>query len=152
MAGPNSTPEAKAKSLANLDAGRMDWSTADPEIVREIKSAGGKAVQEQKKRAKDIKSIYAYLLDMDAGNLIPEELAEKAQELAQERNQALSLYEAIALAQAAKAATGDTSAAVFVRDSAGDKPTDKQQITGLMTEGDALLMDKMKEKLQQKDI
>ena len=52
-------------------------------------------------------------------------LEEKALLLAQARGAPLDLYEAVVLTQIAKAMKGDTSAAAFVRDSAGDKPTEK---------------------------
>ncbi len=52
-------------------------------------------------------------------------LEEKALLLAQARGAPLDLYEAVVLTQIAKAMKGDTSAAAFVRDSAGDKPTER---------------------------
>ena len=141
------TEESKARSLANLKP--MDWSAEDPETVKEIKRAGRRAQQVSQKRAKDIKNIYAQLLQLDAtADVLPEsELVKAAQETAEERKQPLSLYEAIALAQAAKAARGDTAAAVFVRDSAGDKPTDKASVEGVITAADEQLIRQMAAKL-----
>ena len=149
MAGPNSSKEAWERSLANLEEGRMYWSKEDPEKVREIKRAGAEATNAKKQRARDIKSIYAELLQMDATpDILPDApMVKAAQELAVERGQKISLYQAIALAQAAKAAKGDTGAAVFVRDSAGDKPTDKASIDGVLTAADEKLIRQMAAKL-----
>lgn len=56
---------------------------------------------------------------LEAGN----EIARKMQRLAKSRGEVVDVYEAIAMAQAHRAAQGDTAAATWVRDSAGDKPT-----------------------------
>lgn len=49
-------------------------------------------------------------------------LEDSARELAERRGRPVDAYEAVFLTQMAKALAGDTSAAAFVRDSAGDKP------------------------------
>ena len=49
-------------------------------------------------------------------------LEDSARQLAEARGRPVDAYEAVFLTQMAKALAGDTSAAAFVRDSAGDKP------------------------------
>lgn len=72
-------------------------------------------------------------------------LEEKALLLAQARGAPLDLYEAVVLTQIAKAMKGDTSAAAFVRDSAGDKPTDKAAVppAAALSENDLALLRKL---------
>ena len=141
--------EAKQHSIDALKEHRLDWEKADPEVVKGIKRAGQQAQQEGFRRARDIKSIYAELLQMDATqDILPDSpMVKAAQDMAKDKGQKLTLYQAIALAQAAKAAKGDTGAAVFVRDSAGDKPTDKASIEGVLTAADEQLIRQMAAKL-----
>lgn len=124
------------------------------EEQRRIVSAGGKASGEARRRKRAIREICADLLGMD----LPEGAAElgalqqTAQALAQERGQSLDVYEALTLAQLAQALRGDTKAATFVRDSAGDKPTDQVQASVGVTEGDLALLHNVQARLaQQKD-
>lgn len=72
-------------------------------------------------------------------------LEEKALLLAQARGAPLDLYEAVVLTQIAKAMKGDTSAAAFVRDSAGDKPTEKGAAAAApaLSENDLALLRKL---------
>ena len=51
----------------------------------------------------------------------------------------------------AQAMAGNTKAAVFVRDSAGDKPADDVQVSTGMTDADRQLMANVAARLQQKD-
>lgn len=124
------------------------------EEQRRIVSAGGKASGEARRRKKAIREICAELLGMDAPAGAAElgALQNIAQELAQQRGQRLDMYEALTLAQIAQALKGDTKAATFVRDSAGDKPTDNVQVSEGITEGDKALLRKLQERVaQQKD-
>lgn len=67
------------------------------------------------------------------------ELDEIAKQSALDQGGKISVYQALLMAQAARAVMGDTTAATYCRDTAGDKPTDKQEITGTITEGDKAL-------------
>ena len=81
-----------------------------------------------------------------------EELAKTVQEMAQQRGKPITLYESIAVTMAAKAKAGDVKAAVFVRDSAGDKPADQMEITAeAMTDADRELMQNIQKRLQKND-
>ena len=72
-----------------------------------------------------------------------EELAQTVQEMAQQRGKPITLYESIAVAMAAKAKAGDVKAATFVRDSAGDKPTENVEIGGELSANSQALLDKL---------
>lgn len=130
----------------NLEKGRLDWSAMAPEARQEMCSKGGKAVQEIHKRRRALKDIMQDLLAMDCTPDMLEGAGEQAQRAAESLGRPLTMYEAISLAQVAQAAQGSTQAFVAVRDSAGDKPTDKQEITGVLTDGDRALMDQMQQK------
>lgn len=100
------------------------------------------AGQGKSKQKKTMHDILNALLCMPA----PESaLEEKALLLAQARGTQLDLYEAVVLTQIAKAMKGDTSAAAFVRDSAGDKPTDKAAVppAAALSENDLALVRKL---------
>lgn len=100
------------------------------------------AGQGQNKKKKTMHDILNALLCMPA----PESaLEEKALLLAQARGAPLDLYEAVVLTQIAKAMKGDTSAAAFVRDSAGDKPTEKGAAAAApaLSENDLALLRKL---------
>lgn len=120
---------------------------------RAIVSAGGKASSAAQRKKKAIRAICNDLLGME----LPEGAAElgalqqMAQDLAQQRGQSLDVYEALTLAQLAQALRGDTKAATFVRDSAGDKPTDQVAASVGVTAGDLALLRKLQEDLQHKD-
>ena len=100
------------------------------------------AGQGQNKKKKTMREILDAFLRMPA----PESaLEEKALLLAQARGAPLDLYEAVVLTQIAKAMKGDTSAAALVRDSAGDKPTEKGAAAAApaLSENDLALLRKL---------
>lgn len=100
-----------------------------PEQAREYGKKGGEMSAQSYKRRKAFKEVFATLLDM---KVTPEQ-AKKLDRIVQEINKDISVAEAIAIAQVHKAIRGDTPAAIFVRDTVGDKPTDRveQQIIGV---------------------
>ena len=119
-----------------------------PEERRKVAQMGQKASAEARRRKKSIREVLEVILSLDA----PEEMLQAGQELtkkmrrdAKSRGEVVDVYSAIAAAQAYKAARGDTAAATFVRDSVGDKPTDKLAQTGgpEVTEADIALLRKL---------
>lgn len=70
--------------------------------------------------------------------------------LEQEQGGQPDLYQLMMLVQLQKAMNGDTRAATFVRDCAGDKPEADAPGTGL-TEGDRALLRKLMRRLEQTD-
>ena len=102
----------------------------------------GMAGRKKAENKKTMREILDAFLRMPA----PESaLEEKALLLAQARGAPLDLYEAVVLTQIAKAMKGDTSAAAFVRDSAGDKPTEKGAAAAApaLSENDLALLRKL---------
>ena len=126
----------------------------DPDKRRAIQQAGARASNETKERRRTIKEIYADLLQQpdNLEGLEDAELTQRVQQSAEQRGRSVTLYEAIAVAMAAKAKAGDVKAAVFVRDSAGDKPADAVEITAeTMTEADRRLLQRIQDRLQNND-
>nr|DAG92001.1 MAG TPA: hypothetical protein [Ackermannviridae sp.] len=140
-------------SIANLRPGTA-IKDMEPKRKREIQQAGQKASVEAQKKRRTIKEIYSDLLQQpdSVEGLEDEELAQTVQEMAQQRGKPITLYESIAVAMAAKAKAGDVKAAVFVRDSAGDKPADQVELTAeTMTDADRELLANVQKRLQNND-
>ena len=113
-----------------------------PEERAEIARKGQAASVEARRRKKTLREIMEAVLSLEAPQDMLEagnEIARKMQRLAKSRGEVVDVYEAIAMAQ------GDTAAATWVRDSAGDKPTDKLAQTGgpELTEADIALLRKL---------
>lgn len=132
---PEKSPEeraaARAKSNANLKP-----RNSFPDGVQ---SKGGKARAAQKREQKALREILREMLCVE----LPEETAAAAaaadesggtealaRGIARGQGHGLTAYQVTALAQIARAVQGDSRAAEFVRDSAGDKPGDVVQSAG----------------------
>lgn len=105
-------------------------------------SKGAKAAAEKKREKRRARELMAEILSM-ATTIDKAELGtldRVAQEVAKEQGGTVSVYQAVLMAQVARAMMGDTAAATYTRDTAGDKPTDKQEISGTITEGDKNLL------------
>lgn len=130
--GSSDTPEQKAWEL-------------------EVRRKGQLAQAEKRHRKAALRDILDTLLalDCDTSALTDDELTDKVQQLAQEQGRKVSLYEALAIAQIRRAIDGDTKAATFVRDSAGDKPIDRSEISTdeVMTTADRQLLENISKRL-----
>lgn len=120
-------------SLANLRTTR-DMS---PEERRDFARKGQAALMEQRRRKRALRDVLdailskpADLADITEGR----ELAEMVQQTADDADVPLDQYDAIAIAQVVKARSGDTAAAAWVRDSAGDKPGETVAVQQLSAE------------------
>lgn len=140
-------------SLRNLKP-KPSIKETTPERRRAIQQAGARASAEAQKRKRTIKEIYNDLLQQPDSleGIEDEELAGRVQQAAQQAGRSVTLYEAIAVAMAAKAKAGDVKAAVFVRDSAGDKPADAVEISAeTITEADRRMLQNIQARLQNSD-
>ena len=95
-----------------------------PEQYRANGLKAGKASGESRRRRKTFRESLLTILSMDVDN---PELYAKLAELGLDP----TMQTAIDLAQAGKAARGDTDAARFIRDTVGEKPSDQVEIGGL---------------------
>lgn len=84
---------------------------------------GGQASGRSRRAKKEMKDLVNNILDMGmkAGNL------ETFNSIEDSKGKNISVNEALILAQVKKALTGDTRALEFLRDTAGQKPVDKQE-------------------------
>lgn len=107
-----------------------------PEEWAEIARKGQAAQAEGRRRKRALREVLDALLSMEyTGTALDgTELAAAAQEAAKKRGKSLDQYDAVAIAQIIKAQDGDTAAAAWVRDSAGDKPGETVAVQQLSAE------------------
>ncbi|HJA26275.1 MAG TPA: hypothetical protein H9795_09470 [Candidatus Fournierella merdigallinarum] len=74
-----------------------------------------------------------------------------AEELEREQGSPPDLYQLMMLVQLQKAMDGDTRAATFVRDCAGDKPAGEAPAPAALSAGDRALLEKLARRLEQAD-
>lgn len=92
------------------------------EEAREKGKKGGQAAAKTYRKRRTFKEVFAALLPMNINAGKTTELVDVIQGI----NPTMTAEQAIAAAQIYKAINGDTQAAIFVRDTVGDKP--KEQI------------------------
>ena len=99
-----------------------------PKEVRENGSKGGKAAAETYRKRKAFKEVFEAILSMDIKGSVGARLANDYAEygIAAEH---LTVNEAMAFAQAVRAVNGDSEAFRLIRDTIGEKPADKQEMT-----------------------
>lgn len=96
-------------------------------LTQEERSRAGKRSQEVRAAKKSMQETAKALLGMKIGIILPQE-ADVAK-LAQWIKPDMTVKQAILVAQTVKAVSMmDTQAAVFVRDTAGEKPSDKVNV------------------------
>lgn len=103
--------------VPNLEGKGFDERTAEEQ--REIARQGGKASGEARRRKRDLRLALEMLLE---------------KEFKDKHGNALSGAEAIATKQFEKAMKGDTKAFEVIRDTAGQKPVDKIQVSEITPE------------------
>lgn len=102
-------------------------SERSPEQLREQCRKGGKRSGEVRKQKKAMKDVLQMLLDLTVKNgdiTKPEDI----KSLADIKGANVTVNQAILLAQINKALKGDTSSAVFVRDTSGNKLAEEMNI------------------------
>ena len=121
--------------MANNSNLRMPSSYA-PDEWAEIARKGQAAQAEGRRRKRALREVLDALLSMEyTGTALDgTELATAAQEAAKKQGKSLDQYDAVAIAQIIKAQDGDTAAAAWVRDSAGDKPGEAVTVQQLSAE------------------
>lgn len=118
------------RALANLR--RIDAMT--PEEKTAFTRKGQAAGAEVRRRKRALRDVLDALLSMEYTGSTDSALAEAAQSAAKAQQTTLDQYDAIAIAQIVKAQDGDTAAAAWVRDSAGDKPGETVSVQQLSAE------------------
>lgn len=97
-----------------------------PEEQKKIASMGGKKSGEVRRKKKAMREIASLFGNEDAPAPV---IARLVQAGLLEYGESCSMDEALLLAQYSKALAGNTKAAEFVRDTAGQKPKDSVEVT-----------------------
>lgn len=104
---------------------------------REFARIGGQASAKARRKKKDLQELLGARLSSPA----TPEIKEKAAKLGIDPEVADTLYDGLGIAMIEKALSGDGYCFQLVRDSAGDKPTDKTEVkTSFMTDKDKEVM------------
>lgn len=112
--------------------------TIDPEKAREIRRKGQEAQAAKYRQRKTIKEILTGILAENAAETLQ---SAAVLEYAEKHGKTLSNYDAVVIAQVVEAQKGSTRAAEFVRDSVGDKPGEKVDFTGNMSDADRRMLE-----------
>ena len=133
-------------SIANLKTAE-NLRTMDPEKRKEIQQKGAAVSNERQAKRRSIRDICETLLALELPNkaaITDDEAREMAEKMAQATGKPVTVYDAIVCAQTAAAMQGNTKAAEYIRDSAGDKPGENVRLDAdIMTEGDRKLLAKL---------
>ena len=133
-------------SIANLKPAE-NLRTMDPEKRKEIQQKGAAVSNERQAKRRSIRDICETLLALELPNkaaITDDEAREMAEKMAQATGKPVTVYDAIVCAQTAAAMQGNTKAAEYIRDSAGDKPGENVRLDAdIMTEGDRKLLAKL---------
>lgn len=112
---------------------------------REFARIGGQASAKARKKKKDLQELLGALLSSPA----TPEIKEKAAKLGIDPEVADTLYDGLGIAMIEKALSGDGYCFQLVRDSAGDKPTDKTEVkASFMTDKDKEVMAAIEQRIK----
>lgn len=128
MAGVKGKNGQDPNSLANL-SNINDRLT--PEQRKENASKAGKASAAAKRQKKEMKEM---IQDIFSVGIKKGKIVEDIKSLEDAKGKNLTVGQALVIAQIKKAMTGDTRAMEFLRDTMGEKPTNKQEITAKVIE------------------
>lgn len=116
------------------------FNTLPKERVKEITSMGGKASGEAKRKRKAMREQLQVLLSLPSksrkAQKMMKDLGLKTEDMTTQMEMLLAMYQ--------KALQGDVQAASFVRDTSGQKPVDRSEVTEIkpvMFEGESELQD-----------
>jgi len=145
-------PEGSEKGWSNLQPEKYNFAVMDKDKRREICRKGAAAVNKlhgEKKTAKQaLENILTLKVtdDIIAGADLPTELAEKLKR----DNPDATLYDLINLVAAGRAVGGNMKAYELIRDTYGDKPVDKVDISAdVTTEADRELLASISRRLEE---
>ncbi|MDY3129968.1 MAG: hypothetical protein SOW20_08115 [Berryella intestinalis] len=110
--------------IENVEPHKIDST----EKARALGSIGGKKSGEAKRRRKAMKEAFEVLLSMPQSGVRAEDI-DGLDFKSVERLKTLSMNDKIAAAVVKKAAKGDVQAAAFIRDTIGEKPVEKLEVS-----------------------
>ena len=119
---------------------KCEFSNMTPEERRENGRKGGIASGEAKRKKKAMKERLEILLELPLKSGRETDL-ESIKNFAALKGKNITVQDAMMLAQIQKALKGDTTAAAFIRDTAGEKPTEQLEHSGSIDTGTEMLAD-----------
>lgn len=123
MAGVKGKSGTNENSKSNL---RPITENMTPEQIKENASKAGKVSAEKRKQRKEMREM---IQDIFSIGIRKGKVVEEISSLEDSKGKNLTVGQALVLAQVKKAMSGDTRAMEFLRDTMGEKPTNKQEIT-----------------------
>ena len=146
----NHVPTKKDIPTNNLKPLNSDNYPNRTNIARELGSLGGKKASENRQRKRNFQETARYFLSLKAtksqikDNIDPAILAN----MTEEEIKAIDQQDIIIARAVELAMAGSKDHLIILRDSAGDKPTDKvQSEVNIMTDSDRALMEKLSKRL-----
>lgn len=138
------------KGWRNLKTAENSFSLYDPERLKEISRKGAQATHKIRAEKKTARQALEKILSMNVtdeiiyGAELPTELAEQLKKYHPDA----TLYDLMQLVALGRALDGDMRAAEYVRDTYGDRPTNKVDIaTDAMSDADRLLLEQINARL-----
>ena len=126
----------------------LNWEELPQEKLLDIRRKGQKAMVEARKRKKNIKDVCNDLLAINVSDLVSGVVSQELQTKIENAGIEVTLYDLIMAKQAENALNGSTKSAEFIRDSAGDKPSDKVEETlNIITDSDKALLANISDRL-----
>ena len=142
------------KGWRNLKTEENSFSLYDPERLREISRKGAQATHKIRAEKKTARQALEKILSMNVtdeiiyGSELPTELAEQLKKYHPDA----TLYDLMQLVALGRALDGDMRAAEYVRDTYGDKPTNKVDIaTDTISDADRELLEQISARLHDPD-
>ena len=146
----NHVPTKRDIPTNNLKPLNADNYPNRTNIAKELGSLGGKKASENRQRKRNFQETARYFLSLKAtksqikDNIDPAILAN----MTEEEIKAIDQQDIIIARAVELAMAGSKDHLIILRDSAGDKPTDKvQSEVNIMTDSDRALMDKLSKRL-----
>lgn len=144
----------KERTLLNLRK-RVPFSEMDEERHKEICRMGHKALMELHGERKSAKQSLQSILTLKVTDDIYElaDIDPKVAERLKRDNPNATLYDLIQAVAVGRALDGNVKAMEYVRDTHGDKPIDKVEVTdNITTEADRELMKSIAERLENREV
>jgi hypothetical protein len=134
----------------NSDVGHKNLipiTERDPEEAKRICAKGAAAARAIQKKRRTMKESLDLILSLPAKDLAKENLPAETIAKFEEAGIEIDYGTLITAKMAEQSRKGDIKAAQFVRDTSGEMPTNKQEITATITDGDMELINKMSKRL-----
>lgn len=144
-------PEGSQKGWKNLKPEKYNFAVMDPEKRSEISRRGAEALNKIKGEKRTAKEALENILTLRVNDKIIN-AADIEPELAERLKRAgvdITLYDLIQLVAAGRAVGGNMKAYELIRDTYGDKPIDRVEVTeNITTDADRAMLRQIAERLQ----